>query len=186
MKVVAAIVESVVDVRRYERSVVSALIAFRDAESRHAASVTREESDRETATQRRLHLGKELHDAREAWDRAPGSFSETWRSFLARVGVEDRTARNYIAEYKKTQKKEQPPDSNEEPPEGAGDDSGDSQSDSRTSSKKDAEPFHILIASGEFRDKVRQHAERWPAESRRSIPGLLRDLADEIESEFGC
>ena len=45
-------------------------------------------------------------------------------------------------------------------------------------------PFHILVDSGKFKDGVQRMTQKWPVESRRHLPTLLRDLADEIEEEL--
>lgn len=49
---------------------------------------------------------------------------------------------------------------------------------------KTGEPFHILIAAGDLRTAVEKQIAKWPAESRPSLPGLLRDMAEEIEIDL--
>lgn len=55
-------------------------------------------------------------------------------------------------------------------------------------SLRPAEPFHILVATGDFREAVeslvRKEAEHWPSASRPVIPDLLRSLASDFEEEF--
>jgi hypothetical protein len=52
---------------------------------------------------------------------------------------------------------------------------------------REPEPFHILIAVGELKEAVlrvvRKHAETWPESSRRHIPEVIRDIADEVTPE---
>lgn len=46
------------------------------------------------------------------------------------------------------------------------------------------EPFHPLVAAGDFKDAIRVRVEAlikdWPVEARGIVPVLLRDLADEF------
>ena len=55
---------------------------------------------------------------------------------------------------------------------------------------REPEPFHILIAVGELKEAVlrvvRKHAEMWPESSRRHIPEVIRDIADEVTPEAGA
>lgn len=56
--------------------------------------------------------------------------------------------------------------------------------------KKEPPPFHALVALAELKDRlvaaISTNTERWPVRARLNVPGMLRDLADDMEREFSC
>lgn len=103
MREVAAIVESAIDLKRAAREIAAANVAVQDAERKFAADEERAEQCKEAAAnskrfadQCRLDLGRLLAETRKAWP-ARGPNSKGWGEFLKTVGIEEQTARNYMA-----------------------------------------------------------------------------------------
>lgn len=85
-----------VDVRQAARAVRKAHVALQDAEraESQAAEVHGQKADE--AARRRLELGRELILARKAWP-ARGPNAKGWGDFLRDAGIDDATARRYMA-----------------------------------------------------------------------------------------
>lgn len=93
MKPIPAIVESAL--AQQIKAVRNAAAALQRAERHETEAEARMVDARETAAQRRLELGRALLDARRAWP-ARGPNARGWGEFLAREGIEERTARRYM------------------------------------------------------------------------------------------
>jgi len=48
---------------------------------------------------------------------------------------------------------------------------------------KEEDPFHLLVESGHLRDAITRLVDRWPSDQHRHIPSILREVADEMESQ---
>lgn len=99
MKSIPAIVEPAIDVEKIGAQIRVALAGQLDAErtlERHEKAAA---AARETARMRRLEIGRLLWEARKAWpERGPNA--KPWGEFLSRHGLDDATARRYMAEYR--------------------------------------------------------------------------------------
>ena len=73
----------------------SAVSALRDAEAQETKADQRLSAARADAERRRLALGKALLAARKAWP-ASGPNARGWGEFLAREGIEERSAQRYM------------------------------------------------------------------------------------------
>lgn len=75
--------------------IIVALAGEREAESAAKRHQQRADSERETARQRRIEVGRWLLKVRPTWP-ASGPKARGWGEFLARVGIDDSTAVRYM------------------------------------------------------------------------------------------
>jgi hypothetical protein len=83
------------DIAAIARDVHQAQLALHDAELREKKLEKNVDSAREITARRRLELGKQLVRARAFWP-ARGPKAKGWGEFLVKLGIEERTARNYM------------------------------------------------------------------------------------------
>ncbi len=171
-----AIVAPAIDIAQLERAVSKAHVALQDADRGVEAAERKTESLRQTQAQRRVELGRLLMESRDGFKRG------TWLPFLEKHGIDERNARNWMALAGYVEITE---------PNGNGSDIPTRREvagiDKPTRKPtKDPDAFHVLIASGDLKSKIKKQINEWPESSRQSIPGLLRDLADDLEREAKC
>jgi hypothetical protein len=109
------------------------------------------------AKEARLKVGRILLEVRADHggpERGPGA--KWWGAFLLHAGIPRTSARRYMKAAEVSASGRNPK----------------------------SEPFHILVDSGKYKKSVKKLSAHWPAEGRGALPGLLRDLADDIEAEL--
>lgn len=182
MRDAIAIVAPSIDVQQLAREIAKAHVELQDTDRKLEASEQKTEGLRQQQGRQRVEIGRLLVEAKS------GVKHGGWLPYLEKLGIEARNAQRWMelsgyVESSKYDTSQNVSYLNETPTlADAGIDKRPRKSDSIGSEK--TEPFHVLVASGRLRTSVTKIVESWPRESRRSIPGLLRDLADEIEGDL--
>lgn len=91
MREVAAIVEPAIDINQITREILKEHIALQDDERNADAHERKSAAFRETAARRRVEIGRRLVDVRRVTKRGG------WQPYLDKCGIEERTARNWMA-----------------------------------------------------------------------------------------
>lgn len=92
MKEVAAIIAPSVDLDQVTREIQREHIALRDEERKLAAAETKTQSLREECARRRIEIGRRLIEAKKAIKHGG------WLPYLEKLGIEARTASNWMRE----------------------------------------------------------------------------------------
>lgn len=196
-----AIVESVVDIKQLSKRIAAAHIALQDADRVVDRVDAQAAGARAEQGRRRLELGEMLVEARKQWP-ARGPNAKGWGEMLAIVGIEERTARNYMAlsGYQEVSETDSRVSENARPPTyaEAGIDKRPRKSDDRPSPPKQATPSTASRSQGPaeplvYRNDIDRalltlnktvigYARAWPQKSRKQLARSLRDAATAIES----
>lgn len=168
MKPIAAVIEQAqVDIDLIAEQIHVALGSLRGAEDeavrngklaeRHAAAA---ESAREAAQRRRVEIGKLLVKARTKWPAERGPGAKGWGEFLARVKIDDATARRYMAEARDPEAFAQ---------RRAKEDADDDEPIDVLGQERDTPPFRQMTE-----DDIMQAIARLPPEARKRIAKAAR------------
>lgn len=193
-----AIVQPAIDIDQLSRSIMKEHIALQDDERSADAHEKKTASFRESATRRRLEIGRLLVEAkaRVKWGQ--------WEVYVRKLGIDPRNSESWIEEYKHLDKSEPDNDGSDspksstrrqrqaqrkasspryrkdeqpDPPEPSDDDDEDT-SQSEPGLDVDQELYRL-------HRKIVAFAEKCPSSARQQIANELRQMANAIETIKG-
>lgn len=203
MRDVPAIVQAAVDVQQLARAIAKEHIALQDDERNADAAEKKTISYRESAARRRVEIGRLLIEAKR------GVKHGGWSPYLAKLGIEERSARNWMslagyAESKtetdgrvsdlpaptladagidKRPRKTAPREEQPDPPPQAR-----RKADAAPVAAQPAEEVQLAHRNNIDRalvalnKSILGYAQSWPRRSRVELARMLRGVADSVES----